>query len=69
MECDIEQNTQGCPCTYPGCSRKGKCCKCIRHHLASDQLPACCFPPDVEATYDRSFRKFVEINSGCTGSG
>jgi hypothetical protein len=25
------------------------------------QLPACCFPDDVEKTYDRSFRRFAEI--------
>jgi hypothetical protein len=24
-------------------------------------LPACCFPDDAEATYDRSFKKFVEV--------
>jgi hypothetical protein len=23
------------------------------------QLPACCFPDDVEATYDRSFQAFI----------
>jgi len=25
-----------------------------------DQLPACAFPPEVERTYDRSFRRFVQ---------
>jgi len=25
------------------------------------ELPACFFPDDVERTYDRSIRKFVEI--------
>jgi len=25
------------------------------------ELPACLFPDDVERTYDRSLRKFVEI--------
>jgi hypothetical protein len=24
------------------------------------QLPACCFPDDVEKTYDRSFRAFAK---------
>jgi hypothetical protein len=27
-----------------------------------DELPACCFPDQVERTYDRSFGKFVEIH-------
>jgi hypothetical protein len=26
------------------------------------QLPACCFPDDVEKTYDRSFEKFAEAH-------
>jgi hypothetical protein len=25
------------------------------------QLPACCFPDDVERTYDRSFERFVQL--------
>jgi len=25
------------------------------------QLPACCFPDDIEETYDRSFKKFIEV--------
>ncbi len=28
-----------------------------------NELPACCFPPEVEKTYDRSFRKFIEVYS------
>jgi hypothetical protein len=24
------------------------------------QLPGCCFPPAVEATYDRSFKAFAK---------
>jgi hypothetical protein len=24
------------------------------------QLPGCCFPPDVEKTYDRSFAAFAK---------
>ncbi len=55
-------NTKECPCTYPGCPRHGKCCECIAHHLEADELPACCFSKDVEKTYDRSFRKFCEVN-------
>jgi hypothetical protein len=25
------------------------------------QLPACCFPNDVERTYDRSFERFAQL--------
>jgi hypothetical protein len=28
----------------------------------SGELPACFFPAEVEKTYDRSIRKFVQIN-------
>lgn len=57
-------NTIKCSCTYGGCPRKGKCCECLSYHLAMKQLPACCFPPEEEKTYDRSFRKFIEVWSG-----
>lgn len=60
MECQKENNLKDCKCTYPGCSRKGMCCECLKHHLASKELPACCFPADVEKTYDRSFDAFVK---------
>lgn len=63
MECQKESNLKNCPCTYPGCSRKGMCCECLSYHLSSNQLPACCFPTDIEKTYDRSFEKFVEVHS------
>lgn len=52
-------NSRQCACTYPGCPRHGRCCACLAYHLASRQLPACCFPPEVEKTYDRSFAKFI----------
>jgi len=26
-----------------------------------NELPACCFPDDIEKTYDRSFARFAEI--------
>ncbi len=61
MECKKEENKERCNCTYPGCNKKGICCECIRYHLAIKQLPACCFPNDVEKTYDRSFGKFAEL--------
>lgn len=60
MECKKESNLQNCPCTYEGCSKKGICCECLHYHLSRNELPACCFPPEVEKTYDRSFKKFVE---------
>ena len=62
-ECNIEENKKHCNCTYEPCSRKGKCCECIRYHLAMNELPACCFPDDVERTYDRSFRRFAQLHS------
>ena len=59
-ECKVEENKIKCNCTYP-CGKKGMCCECIRYHLDRKELPACCFPDDVEKTYDRSFEKFIEV--------
>ncbi len=61
MECKQPKNLESCPCTYPTCSRKGICCECIKHHLENRELPGCCFPPEVEKTFDRSFEKFIEV--------
>ncbi|MBT9160692.1 MAG: hypothetical protein DDT26_01982 [Dehalococcoidia bacterium] len=61
MECTIEANKDNCNCTYDPCSRKGKCCECISYHWGQRQLPACFFPADVERTYDRSLRRFIEV--------
>ena len=63
MECKKESNSSRCNCSYGSCSRKGVCCECLTYHLRNKELPACCFPNDVEKTYDRSFQKFIEINS------
>ena len=63
MECKQEENKVDCPCTYPGCPRKGLCCECIKHHLENDELPACAFSKEAEATFDRSFAKFIEDRS------
>lgn len=67
MDCQKEKNLKICPCTYLpageagfGCPRKGICCECLRHHLANKELPACCFSPVAEKTYDRSIGKFIE---------
>lgn len=59
----IKTNMQKCNCTY-SCPTKGTCCECLHSHLANKQLPACCFPDDVEATYDRSFRNFIATWQG-----
>ena len=61
MNCNQDQNLERCNCTYPDCSRKGLCCECIQHHLKPRQLPACFFPPEAEATYDRSFEHFARL--------
>ena len=61
MECRKEQNLNDCNCSYAGCSRKGVCCECLKYHLRMRELPACCFPNNVEKTYDRSFEKFASL--------
>ncbi len=61
MDCKKDKNIKDrCSCTYDGCSRKGICCDCLAYHLASKQLPGCCFPPEAEAAYDRGFKAFVK---------
>jgi len=60
MECKKEQNKEHCNCTY-SCSKKGICCECIKYHRENRELPACFFPKDAEATYDRSFEHFVKL--------
>jgi hypothetical protein len=60
MECQKKQNLKNCVCTYAGCDKKGMCCECISYHLSSKQLPGCCFPPEAEKTYDRSFKAFAK---------
>lgn len=61
MDCNKAGNMKHCNCSYPGCSKKGVCCDCLRYHLGMRQLPACCFPDDVEKTYDRSFERFAAL--------
>lgn len=63
MECQKAENTRHCNCTYEPCPRKGLCCECLQYHLSMQQLPACAFPTDVEKTYDRSFRRFIQVHS------
>jgi hypothetical protein len=59
IECPAQPN-EDCTCTYPGCPRHGRCCECLSYHLKSKQLPGCCFPPEVEKSYDRSFARFMQ---------
>lgn len=64
IDCEkFKRNMERCNCSYQGCSRKGNCCECLHYHLAMDELPACLFPDDVERTYDRSFKRFIETHS------
>ncbi|MBD3388763.1 MAG: hypothetical protein GF416_06815 [Candidatus Altiarchaeales archaeon] len=59
MRCKREENAANCNCSYP-CDKKGLCCECVSYHRARNELPACYFLDDVERTYDRSLRKFME---------
>ncbi|MFQ5884000.1 MAG: DUF6485 family protein [Thermoplasmata archaeon] len=63
MECNIELNKEDCNCTYEPCSRKGKCCECLKYHWNMGELPACVFPDEVERTYDRSIQRFIQVYS------
>jgi hypothetical protein len=63
-ECgNLATNSERCPCTYTSCSKRGRCCECLQSHLKANELPGCCFPPEVERTYDRSFARFVAVHS------
>jgi len=59
MDCKKQENLKHCTCTYLACDKTGVCCDCIAYHLAQRQLPGCCFPPEAEKTYDRSFEAFA----------
>ncbi len=61
MECKQQDNRNRCNCSYEPCDRKGVCCDCLRYHLRSRELPACCFPDQAERTYDRSFEHFARL--------
>jgi hypothetical protein len=58
---NVKKNAVACTCTYSACDKHGVCCACVAYHRANDELPACFFPADVERTYDRSVRKFVQV--------
>lgn len=55
-------NLHTCNCSYEPCPRKGNCCECIAYHRRMQELPACYFPDQVERTYDRSIRRFLELH-------
>lgn len=59
---NLDQNIKFCNCSYEPCSRKGKCCECIAYHKRMGQLPACYFPDNIEKAYDRSIKRFIEVN-------
>lgn len=62
MDCNIKTNKNNCNCTYNPCARKGKCCECIIYHKNFNELPACFFPKEVEKTFDRSIKKFIDAH-------
>ena len=51
----------GLSIAYEPCSRKGVCCECLQYHWRMQELPACLFPDEIERTYDRSLRRFIEV--------
>jgi len=59
-QCGQDRNLRACNCTYEPCSRKGVCCECLRYHWDMGELPACCFPKDVERSWDRSIETFIQ---------
>jgi hypothetical protein len=62
MECTKANNATACPCPKAECPRRGACCECLKHHLAKQQLPACCFAALAEPlAKDRSFAAFARL--------
>nr|MDO8079523.1 DUF6485 family protein [Candidatus Freyarchaeota archaeon] len=59
-ECNIEENLKNCKCTYTSCGKRGRCCECLRSHWRSGELPGCLFPSEIEKTYDRSLKAFID---------
>lgn len=62
MQCKREENLANCPCSYPDCPRKGKCCDCVAHHREKGGIPACFFPveAEMETMNDRSVESFIK---------
>ena len=57
---NVSENMKHCTCTYSTCDKKGLCCQCLHYHRQNGELPACYFTPEVEKTYDRSIRRFLQ---------
>ena len=57
MNCD--NKGKACACTYPSCSRHGKCCECIAYHRNFGEAPGCLFSKEGERTYDRSLENLA----------
>lgn len=65
-DCNQESLSKDCACTY-SCSRRGKCCECVKYHLDMNQLPGCAFAKiskDAERSYNRDFEYFAKLVSG-----
>ena len=63
-ECiNYKKNLERCPCSYPGCEKKGICCECLHYHRSRGELPACFFTAEEEKTYNRSIEFFVQQRS------
>jgi hypothetical protein len=61
MSCEnAARNASHCNCTYP-CPRKGNCCECIAYHRRNNELPACYFSKEAEATYNRSIEYYLSV--------
>lgn len=59
MECQKEKNLQDCPCTYPSCSKKGFVVN-VLGIICKEKDCQHCFSKEVEKTYDRSIKRFIE---------
>jgi hypothetical protein len=58
--CSNQKNAVVCSCSYPSCSRHGRCCECVAYHRASGEIPGCFFSAAAERTYDRSIEAFIK---------
>lgn len=58
---NTSKNLANCNCTYEACSKRGNCCECVAFHRKSNQIPACFFNAEEEATYDRSIDNFIKM--------
>lgn len=63
-DCPYKKSSFVCTCTYPGCSRHGKCCECVEYHRDRGEVPGCLFSPEGERTYDRTPEALVRDRKG-----